>query len=107
VADLLRIKSVIVCLKHRPDENVGRKLLYRKADRLCAGSESTIGHRARVGAPAFTSKDLCRSAVIEIIHAKYMACTGVDCISWRSMMFLAFYSAPWVPCPSKRYQFLS
>jgi len=34
VADLLRVKSVIVCLKHRPDENVGRKLLYRKADRL-------------------------------------------------------------------------
>ncbi len=61
----------------------------------------------RVAAAAFTSKDLCRSAVIEIIHAKYMACTGVDCISWRSMTFLAFYSAPWVPCPSKRYQFLS
>jgi hypothetical protein len=36
-----------------------------------------------------------------------MACTGVVCISWRSILFLAFYSAPWVPCPTKQYQFLS
>ena len=48
----------------------------------------------RVAAAAFTSKDLCRSAVIEIIHAKYMACTGVDYISWRSMGALPLEAVP-------------